>query len=214
MRSALNTIIRSSKRTTMVSSSSPPLGHHIPSHPVPLIFKQLRRRVRVSLTWANLQGAVMAGWWKARGQLCCPLGLSPCWALIKSRPWCEAFCWGSSGLLSPLSLDVSQSKRRLLSACYLSTEFIVILQFPQRTIFPSSITDVPHLHRISMFLLLSCWISSISLLLEFCEGDENHKKYSYVKGMVWKLLILLGCGNRHTPDLVRKFSALLRLQDF
>lgn len=111
-RSALNTVISSSKRTTRVSSTSPPLGLPPPPPPHIQLFSSSNDpgggwRVRDGLSWVKLQGALMAGRWKAGGQLCCLLGLSPRWAVIKSRPWCEAFCWGSSGLLSPVSLDVS-----------------------------------------------------------------------------------------------------------
>ena len=108
-RSALNTVINSSKRTTGVSSSSPPLGR--PSPHTRFLSSSNKAgggwRVRDGLSWVSPRGASMAGGWKAGGQLCCLLGLSPRWAVIKSRPRCEAFCRGSSGLLPPVSLDVS-----------------------------------------------------------------------------------------------------------
>lgn len=101
-------MISSSKGTTRggfiyLSSSRPCL----PSHPAPSHLQTVcveGRRARDGLSWVNPQGAWMAGGWKAGGQLCCLLGLSPCWAMIKSRPWCEAFCWGGGGLPSLVGL--------------------------------------------------------------------------------------------------------------
>lgn len=56
----------------------------------------------------------MAGWRKATGQLCSLLGLSLCRPVIKSRPWCEAFCWSSSGPPSPEGVDNSLRKYSVL----------------------------------------------------------------------------------------------------
>lgn len=100
-RSALNTVISSSKKTSSVSSASPPPG---PPSPYTQFLLSSNSpgggwRVRDGLSWLNQQGALMTKGWRAGGQLCCLLGLSPCWPMIKSRPWCEAFCWGSSGFL-------------------------------------------------------------------------------------------------------------------
>lgn len=88
--------------------------------------------MRDGLSWVNLQGALMAGGWKAGGQLCCLLGLSPCWAVIKLRPWCEAFCWDTSGLLPLVILDVSL--RRDVTKCLLFV-FWIHCTFPHRTLF-------------------------------------------------------------------------------
>lgn len=122
-RSALKTVINSSKRTTRVSSPSPPHTPtpHYPSRlrSLPLIFKKNNAgagwRQRDGLSWVNLQGALMAGGCKVGEQLCCLLGLSPGWALIKSRPWCEAFGRSSDGLLNPLcfSEEIVQSQRSI-----------------------------------------------------------------------------------------------------
>lgn len=45
--------------------------------------------------------------------------------MIKSRPWCEAFCWGSSGFLTMLSLDVSLRGYITKCLCCLFSQFIV-----------------------------------------------------------------------------------------
>lgn len=88
-RSALNTVISSSKRTTRVSSTSPPLDRPSPhAHSSHLQTTGVGGwRVRDGLSWVDLRGAAMAVGWKAGGQLCCLRALSPCWAVIKSRPW-------------------------------------------------------------------------------------------------------------------------------
>lgn len=124
-RSALNTVISSSKRTTWVSSTSPPLG---PPSPYTQFLSSSNNpdggcRVGDGLSWVNLQEALMAEGWKAGGQLCCLLGLSPCWAVIKSRPWCEAFCWVRGGFLPMLSLDVSLRGDITKSLCSLFSDF-------------------------------------------------------------------------------------------
>lgn len=125
-RSALNTVISSSKKTTSVSSASPPPDPPSPYTPSLLSSNNPGggRRVRDGLSWVNQQGALMAKGWRAGGQLCCLLGLSPCWAMIKSRPWCEAFCWGNSGFLLTLSLDVSLKEDVTKYLCLLS-EFTI-----------------------------------------------------------------------------------------
>lgn len=83
--------------------------------------------MRDGLSWVNLQGALMAGGWKAGGQLCCLLGLSPCWAVIKSRSWCEAFLAGQQWASVPGELGCVPEKTcyRVPVICF--SDFIVIL---------------------------------------------------------------------------------------
>lgn len=83
--------------------------------------------MRDGLSWVNLQGALMAGGWKAGGQLCCLLGLSPCWAVIKSRSWCEAFLAGQQWASVPGELGCVPEKTcyRVPVICF--SDFIVIV---------------------------------------------------------------------------------------
>lgn len=144
-RSALNTLISSSKRTSRVSSGSPPLGRPSPHTRFLSSSNNPRRGWGMASPGVKLQGAVLAGGRQAGGQLCCLPGLSPCWAVIKSRPWCEAFWCSSGALLLLVSLDVS------LCLCCFPNSLLVLSQDSLHTYLEPNTTptDVPSLPRIS-----------------------------------------------------------------
>lgn len=112
--------------------------------------------MRDGLSWVNLQGASMERGWKAGGPLCCLLGLSPCWAVIKSRPWCEVFCWGSSRLLPPQSLDASPKEDVI---CFLNS---LSLKFPHTAQF----SCLPWAKYITRGCPHTCSESQVMLLLD------------------------------------------------
>ena len=153
-RSALNTVINSSKRTT---------GFHLPLlllavPPLTRSSSHLQTTrvegggVRDGLSRVNLQGASMEGGWRAGGQLCCLLGLSPCWAVIKSRPWCEAFCWGQQSASTPAELGCIPER-----ICHLFSEFIVIVVPSHNSIFLPTMSQI-HLK------FCYCWVWRASLI--------------------------------------------------
>lgn len=134
-RSAFNTVISSSKRTTRVSSTSPPLGHPSPhtqflsSSNDPgggwgMASPGLTYREHWWQDDGKLEGSFvaylaspLAGQWLNQGPSVRPsagaaVGLYPQW--VRMCPW-----------------------EKMLSACYLFSEFIVIL-FPSQDIFSST----------------------------------------------------------------------------
>lgn len=130
----------------------------------------------------------MAGWWKARGQLCCLLGLSPCRALIKSRPWCEAFCWGSGGSDPPWVWMCPRGRklRKCLSLVYW-------IHCHSSGASQDSFSLITHrcpkpAQNIHFVVLLSFWISIIRSLFD---AERNHvkvtgttKRHSFVKAFI------------------------------
>lgn len=224
-RSALNTVISSSKRRTRVSSTSPPLAH-------PSLHTQF-------LSSSNNPGGGwglaspgsthgehwwQGGWWASFVACLAP----PCagqW--LNQGPGVRPSA-GAAVVSYPQWAWMCPWEEMLQSACYLFAEFIVILA-PSHVVFflpwGKYITHWCPIPAQNLKLLFSSWwISNIraGLMLltdilrmalgreekAFCKGDKNHKKVisSQRDGVKALWLIFFACILGHMSDLIKKFS--------
>lgn len=211
-RSALNTVISSSKKTTGVSSTSPPLGRPSPLHSGPLIFKQSGWRVEgeewplLGQPTGSIDGWPLAGQWLNQG----PSGRPSAGAAVGFYP---RWAW-----MCPLE-EMLQSQ----SLVFVLTGHYFFLAWAKY------ITQRCHIPAQNLKLsYLTCWVSKISSgwiimlltdihhialgLLEqktLCKSDRNHKKAisSWRAGMKTLQLIFTCC--THTDHIwLRNFNLI------
>lgn len=208
-RSALKAVISNSKRTTMVSSCSPPPGHPSP-HTESLSSSNGPGGGRGTASPGLTNGE---HWWQDDGKLegsfvaCLASPLAGHW--LNQGPGARPSAGAAVGRI-PCEFGWVSEEGRLESACHLFTESTVILQVPRRTIFPSSLTDVTNLPRISILLvLLSFWISIIRSLSDAerkcVKVTGITKRYSFVEAFH---LTFFASTTAHVQDLLQKMSSL------
>ncbi len=153
-RSALNTVISSSKRTTRVSSTSPPLG--LPSPHTQ--FLSSSNNPRGGWGMASPGSTYREHWWQEDGRLegsfvaCLASPLAGQW--LNQGPGVRPSAGAAVGFY-PRWAWMCPPTRDVQSACYLFSEFIIILVPSQDSCFiyhgpNTSVTVYPYLSRISI----------------------------------------------------------------
>lgn len=140
--------------------------------------------------------------WDGRleGSFVALLGLFPFWAVIKSRSWCEAFCWGRGGLPPTVRLDVSPRRdvtKRLLFvfSFFLPRDKWMTHRCSESQVVIVNLLGIKHEIRLSFDVLHWYGLLRIALGLReqaIGEGDRNLKevissKKAGVKVLEWIL---------------------------